>query len=536
MKSISTGVPAWIGMLMLSAIILLLPSLERHLSLLLFLAFIPLLDWQQSYVQRTNRISLSITASFLALFLWQSLDFTWLARMGWGKVFLISFSNSLIFTLPFVLRALFLRWQRPVLSNLIWLCAWIGLEFLHTKWSLGFPLFQLGNFFAAWPGLIQWYEITGVLGGSLWILVVNLVLLKAWGSKAIPRRKRLLYVAAVLLIPLTVSLLFYANFREQPRNVEVISLHPNTDCYSEKFVLPQRQLIETYLAETERDLGPNTQFVLWPETAIARGQWIDNLDTDPEINLIKLLLARHPHLNFISGINTYAPVATKPGKGTSLQTSYIGKSETTYLSYNAVIQMVSQQPIQLRTKSRLVPFEESRKLPTILKPVQRWIDSASGREYSILKQNPSTQLASDGSTRSGTLICYESAFGSVSAEMSRKGAAILFVLLNEGWYDHWRGAQKFLDLSILRAIETRKSVVRSSNRGVSAAISPTGEVLESFNKRQASTLKVLVSLNKDRTFYARFGDWVAYLCLFLGILCFPFALIKSENQTSKSDT
>lgn len=534
MKSISTGLPAWVNTALLSAVILLLPSLERHLSLLLFVAFVPLLGWQEIFVRRTAKIGLSVLASFLAIFLWQSLDLVWLAKMGWGKLLLITFCNSLIFSLPFLLRALFLKWKRPVLSNLIWLCSWIGLEFLHTQWSLAFPLFQLGNFFAAWPALIQWYEVTGVFGGSLWVLAGNLVLLKTWGYGIKALRRRLIPVAAVLVLPVLASLAFQVSFQEGPRNVEVISLHPNTDCYSEKFVLPQRQLVESYLAETERALTHKTQFVLWPETAIARGQWMDNLNNDPEIILIQELLSRYPQLNFIAGINTFQPTTSPSVRGTSMQTSYLVEAEPSYLSYNAVLQMADQQPNQLRSKSRLVPFEETRKLPAILGPFQRWIDSASGRAYSILKRNPSTQLSSDRRTRSGTLICYESAFGSVSADMSRKGAAILFVLLNEGWYDHLRGAWKFLDLSVIRAIETRKSVVRSSNRGISAAISPTGVVLESLSISKASTLKVSVSLNDKRTMYTRFGDWVAYLCLFLGILCFPAALIKAERSTFKS--
>jgi apolipoprotein N-acyltransferase len=53
---------------------------------------------------------------------------------------------------------------------------WIAFEFLHYNWELTWPWLTLGNGFAAKPQWNQWYEYTGVFGGSLWILVSNIAL------------------------------------------------------------------------------------------------------------------------------------------------------------------------------------------------------------------------------------------------------------------------------------------------------------------------------------------------------------------------
>ncbi len=521
---------------MASAFLLLLSTIDRHLSVFFFGAFVPLLFFQQEQIRHLKGPFASMLMPWIALFLWQGIDLLWLSKMGLEKVFLIAFCNSLIFTLPFFARYVFLNRGRPVLANLIWLSSWVALEFLHVQWSLAFPMFQLGNFLAVWPQFIQWYEWTGVFGGSLWILGGNLLILHAFTAEAKQYSIRAVYLATLLLIPIAISFVLEMRFAEGEKTVEVLSLHPNTNCYSEKFVIPQHELIDTYLSYTAEALKPSTRFVIWPETAIPQGPWLSSLTNDPDIQRIRDLLSRFPSTNFITGINTYATLDNPHPALTALNPEVTTIKDPKYLSYNTILHLADQQGIQMRSKSRLVPFEETEALTGILRPLQKWIGSASGKHYSSFRHNPVTQLAKDQRIRTATLICYESAFGGISAEMSRKGADLLFVLLNEGWYDNLRGAQKFLDLSVLRAIETRKSIVRSSNRGISAAISPTGKILSYLDEQETAILQTEVSLNEGVTLYSRLGDWVAYLTILAGLLCFPALLFFHGPPVSKPDT
>ena len=54
-------------------------------------------------------------------------------------------------------------------------CFWIGYEYLHQNWALNFPWMTLGNGFAVSHKWIQWYEYTGVYGGTIWIWIVNIL-------------------------------------------------------------------------------------------------------------------------------------------------------------------------------------------------------------------------------------------------------------------------------------------------------------------------------------------------------------------------
>ena len=87
---------------------------------------------------------------------------------------------------------------------------WISIEYLHLHWELAWPWLTLGNVFAAIPEIVQWYEFTGVLGGSMWVLVINILFFIRWDSERI--QKKLILPTAVLLIPIIVSLLLKIDF------------------------------------------------------------------------------------------------------------------------------------------------------------------------------------------------------------------------------------------------------------------------------------------------------------------------------------
>ena len=79
---------------------------------------------------------------------------------------------------------------------------WISMEYIHLHWELAWPWLTLGNVFATIPEIVQWYEFTGVLGGSMWVLVINILLFIWWDSERI--KKKLILPCTILLIPIRV--------------------------------------------------------------------------------------------------------------------------------------------------------------------------------------------------------------------------------------------------------------------------------------------------------------------------------------------
>ena len=85
--------------------------------------------------------------------------------------------NSLMMSCSFYLFHKIKKKTNNRIGNIAFIAVWISMEFLHLNWDLSWPWLTLGNVFANFPSLIQWYEYTGVLGGSFWVLSVNVLFL-----------------------------------------------------------------------------------------------------------------------------------------------------------------------------------------------------------------------------------------------------------------------------------------------------------------------------------------------------------------------
>ena len=95
-------------------------------------------------------------------------------------------------------------------------------------------------------------------------------------------------------------------------------------------------------------------------------------------------------------------------------------------------------------------------------------------------------------------------------------------LTNDGWYERSTAVFQHFDFSRYRAVENRRAMVRVTNTGVTAVFSPTGEIFESavLPPFQEGTLSTRVPLGGLGSFYRRFGDWLAWVCVAaLVLLC-----------------
>ena len=116
-----------------------------------------------------------------------------------------------------------------------------------------------------------------------------------------------------------------------------------------------------------------------------------------------------------------------------------------------------------------------------------------------------------------TLICYESAYGEYTSSFIYAGAKAIFIILNEGWYQHSIGARQFLNLAKLRAIETRKYIARSSNFGISSFINLKGDVVAKSDILDSSGLAGTIYLNSKKSVYSMIGDLIPIFTIILSI-------------------
>ena len=95
------------------------------------------------------------------------------------------------------------------------------------------------------------------------------------------------------------------------------------------------------------------------------------------------------------------------------------------------------------------------------------------------------------------LICYESVYG----EMGLGRTNLLAIITNDGWWKKTAGYKQHFAYARLRAIEQRKTIIRSANTGISGVTNAKGEVLESTNWDEAVCISAEVNLNNKTTFY-----------------------------------
>lgn len=149
---------------------------------------------------------------------------------------------------------------------------YIAMEFLHQSWDLSFPWMTLGNGLAGMHQLAQWYEYTGVYGGSCWILLSNILAYEAYASFRAGNSSRRFRPAVlwlvVLLAPSIYSINCYSQYKERETPVNVVTVQPNIDPYDKFGSMSAMTQLGILIKLSDSIAQPNTEYFLWPETAI----------------------------------------------------------------------------------------------------------------------------------------------------------------------------------------------------------------------------------------------------------------------------
>jgi apolipoprotein N-acyltransferase len=395
------------------------------------------------------------------------------------------------------------------------ICFYISLEFLHQSWDLAFPWMTLGNGFAEMHQLVQWYEYTGVYGGSLWILLSNILAFeayKAWTNKTtlvIPTANWLL----ITVLPIGLSLTLYFNYKEKSVPVNVVVVQPNIDPYKkyDKGATEQQLLTLTHLSDSVAQV--NTEYFIWPETAIPNYADEDRIRSNPDYLQLQQFLNKYKNASLITGLESvrfYGDKKTISAK--------VNPNGGFYDNYNAAMQMENSAEIQFYHKSKLVPGAEKLPFPKIFSFLAPVFDGLGGSVSGWGWQDHPGVFYSQSGVGVAPVICYESIWGSWIGESVKNGAQFIAVITNDGWWGNTSGKDQHMLYAKLRAIETRRWVVRSANTGISGFINQRGDIVKKSAWWTRTALKADINLNDERTVYVNYGDIIAQIAVVLAIL------------------
>ncbi len=524
------------------------PVHPAPLPLLLLVGLVPLLRLEQVLRAQGARAARFWRWSYLYLLLWNVLTTYWVSYSTVGGGIAANVLNAALQSLPLLAFWHTKRLLGPKIGYAALVVYWLAFEQLHLTWDLSWPWLTLGNAWAMVPGWVQWYEYTGQLGGSLWVLLANLAVhlainnyqLSADGA-AQPANTQPLSTnnhalrwavpAAVALVPLLISWGIGAGWQEKGPAAEVVVVQPNIDPFQEKFAggakyIPAAQQLQRLIDLTESALTPNTRLVLWPETALEETHWENALAQQQDIQRVQQLVAAHPGLRLITGITS---VGAYPSKEAASATARYRDDLGFYDIFNAALHIGSPSgPMQVYHKSKLVPGVE--KVPGWLNSALGTIDlggvvgSYGSQDFRMVFRP--TGPDPDSSLRVAPVICYESIYSDYVSEYVRRGATLIGIITNDGWWSDSPGYKQHLAYGRLRAIETRRDIARSANTGISGFINQRGELVQQTGWWVPAVSRYTVHLNDELTFYTRYGELLGHAVQVLSVALLAWALLR----------
>lgn len=533
---------AWI-LVLLFAGMMSVPFLVPHCGFFALFGFVPLLLMER--VVTMSGMRRGWIFHYSAFVLWNAATTFWVCNATVGGGLFAIFANALQMSLVFGI----FRFSRKVFGGIlpyVFLASlWITWEHFYFDAQISWPWLVLGNSFARSIQAVQWYEFTGHLGGSLWVWLSNLSIFGlmvalsdgSWAFKWNVKAKVASVTGSLLVIfaPMILSKVMYETYEEKENPLEVLLLQPNIDPYNKFQAMSQSRQnalllnqMSASLADRKGDESAGPLLAVAPET-FTSDVVTNDVRGGRTFNEFVSFLGDYPGVNLLFGASsrTYISSATPPS-----HTARKMKRGLWWESHNSALITDSTGRYGIYHKSRLVPGVEMTPYPAFFCRVDDWLGGVMGR--CVGQDEVSLLLCEAGgvSIPVGCAVCYESVYGEFFSGYAKKGAEMMTIITNDAWWKDTPGYRQHLSYASLRAIETRRSIARSANTGISAIISQKGEIVASTSWWEPAVLRGSLNLNDRETFFVRHGDMTGRTAAFLSALL-ALALVVGQLMPSR---
>jgi len=379
---------------------------------------------------------------------------------------------------------------------------WVTLEFIRSYALTGFPWALLGYSQYKFLPLIQIADITGVYGVSFLISALNGMIFDV----AIYWPKKVSEMPLFARWPLTVGILIYMLIMiaslvygtwglksgESEQKIRVGVIQGNIEQDKKWDPGFREEVMKTYKRLSINASTASPDLIVWPETALP---FIFDYDRVPTKQFLAFQRELGIYLLFGS-VRVKEIKASRP-----------------LLANSAILLSPKGDITSIYDKIHLVPYGEyiplKRLFPYLRKIVPAIGDFESGKEYTIM-DTPFAKI--------GPLICYEIIFPGLVRKFVDKGADVLVTITNDAWFGKTSAPYQHFTMAVFRAIENRTPVVRAANTGISGFIDTKGRIKKKSDIFVKTTLIDDISIGYRRSFYTKFGDLFAFLCIITFVL------------------
>ena len=510
------------------AVLMSLPFLVPHTGFIALIGFLPLL--------MMDRIA-TLTGyrhfwiwHYISFVLWNAFTTFWVCNATVGGGLFAIFANAFQMSVIFGIFRFSKRHFGGVLPYILLMVMWIAWERAYFDVDISWPWLVLGNAFAGSIRSVQWYEYTGALGGSLWIWMSNLSVFGllvalsdgSWAMKFNMKAKVASIAGSIVILtaPFAVSGIIYGSYDEKPDPMDVLIVQPNIDPYHKFEAMTQAQQNAVFISQAEGALAGRKAdstatgplLVLAPET-FTNDVVTNDLNYSRTLRLFDTFLKDYPGVNILFGASshTYIDSAGRPS-----HTARQIRDGRWIESHNSAIMTDGNGHPEIFHKNKLVVAVEMTPYPAVFCPIDDMLGGVMGRcigqdSISVLH----VRSLDDTVIPVGCAICYESVYGEYYTGYVRKGARAMTIITNDAWWGNTPGYRQHLRYASLRAIETRRSIARCANTGISAFIDQRGDILETSQWWKQAVMHGSINLNDDITFFVRNGDITGRVCTFV---------------------
>lgn len=525
----------------ISAILLSLPFLIPHLGWISLFALVPLL-WAEKLSQDsgTKHFWMVHYACFL---IFNFMTTWWVCNATVGGGIFASVANAFQMSVVFALFRLCRKRFKGSIPYIFLMCTWIAWERMYFDAQISWPWLVLGNSFARSLCWIQWYEYTGVLGGSLWIWLCNLAI---FGSSVCIRERRWmnwnlkarlaapLAVVLLFIVPPAISLKLWKAPMEEDGEAEVFIAQPNIDPYHKFEFLSQDQQNDILCQQIREGLaarGDRGQLlILAPETFTGDVFLLDGRLGSSTLERLNSEIRGHEDVSLLVGASCYEYI---PSREKPSATARRVRDGMWVESHNSAILLDGVNEPQIYHKSKLVVAVEMTPYPKLFCRIDDMLGGVMGRCIGQEEAGVLYAPCDSASIAIAPVICYESVYGEYCCEYVRKGARMLAIITNDAWWKDTAGYRQHLSYASLRAIETRRWIARCGNTGISAFIDSKGRILSHSSWWKKETLSGSVKLSERETFFVKYGDITGRSCTLLFLLLGAALLVRLVTERKK---
>ena len=514
------------GLIVASVLLLFLAWPPSNLGPLSFIAFVPLLFYLNDYNGSSFKKYLY---SLLGIFIVLYVAAYSVSIYAWGEYSDSVREGVLIVTLPkAVIIALHSIIKNRNRSLILFVLLWYTVEILQLYWQFNAPLFAIGNSLSGFTSIIQHYSLWGIHGGTILILGVNVVIFRLIQNRLNNLQSKKLWYGLILFsLPFLLSPLFTTLDATEIRKEKVAIAVGHFDHFKIEFSENPKLLIDRYNALLKTKSLENVDLVIFPESAVVNGGWIENLNA---INFSNILDSLCPDKEVFLGSHMFSIY-----KGNDFSDYRVRKHELSgyhFLSHNCIVFRNKLGIYSLRTKEKYIPFHESIPYPFIFGFAKGMYTKDRIPTYLIKYAHSHDEVfETAGGIKISPLMCFESTFTDMA--LRNPDADVILVLANESWNDAISGKEQYMSYLQAKAIESGKGILKVSNGGFSGFINSKGKIISEYGFDKPLVEVVEIELNENHSIYSSIGTFLSELIIFITVTLFVIQFIL-ERRLNKS--